>query len=172
MPEYRITPNGYAHAALGDSDLGVIFKNLQCLRNDAYVDFDLIMKGAVTIETLREANFLTGRSFAQFLEVNFDSGKGPLASLVRDIVHYLNGRCGHQTIITSLNIEENKLRSLTKARHGTYTPAIRSGGGEAFLKDQDRVYDNDLYRLMAGVGAGVVGRILLLLGGDSYYGSN
>jgi hypothetical protein len=92
--------------------------------------------------------------------------------LIRDIVHYLNGRGGHQTVLTSLAIQENKLRSTAKVRYGTYAPAIRAGGGESLLKGEDRVYDNDLYRLMAGLGAGAVGRIFLLLGGDAYYGPN
>jgi hypothetical protein len=172
MPEFRRGNNGYVSAHLGDGELDAMFKNLKYLRQDAYQDFELIMKGDVTIETLREVKAMTGTSFAGWMEVNFDNGKGPLAELIRDIIHYLNGRCGHRQLITSLGIQENKLVDANSTRYGTYTPTTRTGGHAAFLQDGDTVYDNDLFRLMAGVGAGVVGRIFLLLGGESYYGSN
>lgn len=172
MPEFRRGNNGYVSAQLSDGELATMFKNLKHLRQDAYQDFELIMKGDVTIETLREVTALCGTSFAGWMEVNFDNGKGPLSDLVRDIVHYLNGRCGHRQMITSLSIQENKLQDAASTRYGTYTPTVRTGGHAAFLQEGDKVYDNDLYRLMAGVGAGVVGRIFLLLGGENYYGAN
>lgn len=170
MPEFRLVSNGYANAAIGDGEMGAIFKNLLCLKTDSFVDFELLAKGHVAIETIREVNRLTGGSFKEFLEVNFDSGKGPISALVRDIVHYLNGRCGHQTVMTSISIQENKLKNFNRSRYGTYSPTIRTGTPEPFLASGDMVYDYDLYRLMSGIGAGHVGRILLLLGGDAYYG--
>ena len=170
MPDFRLVNNGYANAALGDGDLTSIFKNLKNLRTDAYVDFELVAKGHVAIETIRDVNQLTGGSFKDFLAMNFDSGKGPLADLVRDVVHFLNGRCGHTTVTTAVHIHENKLRSVARERKGNYSPSVRTGGGgESFLQDGYNVYDYDLYRLLAGVGPAYVGRMFLLLGGDTYY---
>lgn len=170
MPDYRLIKNGYVEASLSDQDLSESFRNLRLLRQDSYNDFEIVIKGYVAVETLREAKRLTGNNFAQFLEINFDGGRGPLANLIRDIVHYLNGKQGHQTILTSLRMEEHALEASARARSATYQTRHRPGTTEPFLKDGYRLEDYDLYRLAAGVGPAAVGRILLLLGGENYYG--
>ena len=170
MPDYRLINNGYVDASLSDQDLNGLFRNLRLLRTDAYNDFELVVKGYVAIETLSAAKRLTGGNFAQFLEMNFDAGRGPLANLIRDIVHYLNGKQGHLTIITGLRMEEHALEASARARSATYQSVSRTGTTEPFLKDGYSVEDYDLYRLAAGIGPAAVGRILLLLGGDNYYG--
>lgn len=171
MPEYRLVANGYAVSTLTDAELQSIFRNLKALRTDAFVDFELVMKGHVAEEVIREAKQLTGNAFRDWLQVNFAGGTGHFADLIRDIVHYLNGRIGHAQLLTSISIQENKLKSSSRLRGGVYTPTVRAGGGELLLKEKsDAVYDFDLYRLMAGIAPAGVGRIFLLLGGETYYG--
>ena len=170
MPDYRLIKNGYVDASLSDQELSGLFRNLRLLRTDAYNDFEIVIKGYVAVETLRAAKRLTGNDFAQFLELNFDAGRGPLANLIRDIMHYLNGKQGHQTILTSLRMEEHALEASARARSVVYQVTHRAGTTAPFLKDGYSVEDYDLYRLAAGIGPAAVGRILLLLGGDNYYG--
>jgi hypothetical protein len=170
MPEYRLINNGYVDASLSDQELSVLFRNLRMLRQDAYNDFEIVIKGYVAVETLRVAKRLTGNDFDQFLKLNFDNGNGPLANLVRDIVHYLNGKQGHQTVLTSIRMCEHVLEASARARSATYQATYRHGSSEPFLKDGYSVEDYDLYRLAAGIGPAAVGRIFLLLGGENYYG--
>ena len=171
MPEYRLVANGYAVSTLNDADLQSIFRNLKALKTDAFNEFALVMKGHVAEEVLREVKLLTGGSFRDWLHVNFGGGSGHLADLVRDIVHYLNGRIGHAQLLTSISVQENKLKTIYRSRNGVYTPMVRPGGGELLLKEKsDEVYDYDLFRLMAGITPAGVGRIFLLLGGENYYG--
>lgn len=169
MPDYRLIKNGYVDASLSDQDLASLFRNIRLLRTDSYNDFEIVIKGYVAVETLREAKRLTGNNFAQFLELNFAGGRGPLANLVRDIVHYLNGKQGHQTVLTSIRMEEHALEAQARNRSAVYSPAHSPGAGEPFLKEGYRVEDYDLYRLAAGVGPAALGRIFLLLGGENYY---
>lgn len=169
MPEYRLIKNGYVEASLSDQELASLFKNLRLLRTDSYNDFEIVVKGYVAVETLREAKRITGGNFAHFLELNFDGGRGPLASLVRDIVHYLNGKQGHLTVLTAIRMQEHVLEASARARSATYQSGHRPGGNEPFLKDGYRIEDYDLYRLAAGIGPAAVGRILLLLGGENNY---
>lgn len=169
MPEYRLISNGYVDAGLSDQELTALFKNLRYLRKDSYNDFELVIKGHVAEETLRDARRLVGSSFEEWLKLNFDGGRGPLASVARDIVHYLNGKQHFSTVVSSIRIAEQIMVSAAKSRQATYTPVRRPGGGEPFLKDGYTIQDYDLYRLAAGIGPANLGRLFLLLGGDSYY---
>lgn len=169
MPNYRIAPHGMVNAELTDVELSNIFKNLNLLRKDAYSDFELVIGGHVGIETLRAGGQLIGGSFREFMEANYDSGKGPLANLVKDIVHFLNGRIGHQSIVTSIKIEEQKLQSANRVRSAIYSPSKRTGSSLPLLEDGYVVHDFDFYNLMAGISPANVGRFLQLLGGESYY---
>ena len=169
MPSFRQVPNGFVHDALSDGDLVVIFKNLALLRKDSYNDFEMVVRGYVTIETLRDASRLIGPSFRQFMEANYDGGRGPLAGLVKDIAHYLNGRIGDKGLISSIRVEERKLLASARLRSATYTPTRGSGSSMPLLEDGYVVHDYDFYRLMGGISPANVGRIMLLLGGDSYY---
>lgn len=169
MPSYRIAPHGFINAELSDAEAASIFKNLSLLRKDAYSDFELVIGGHVAIETMREAGRLIGGSFRLFMEANYDGGAGPLANLVKDIVHYLNGRIGHHSITTCIKIEEQKLQSLNRNRSAVYTPSTRMGNALPLLEDGYVVHDYDFYRLMAGISPANVGRFLQLLGGEGYY---
>lgn len=170
MPNYRSVANGYVDSRLSDYDLSVLFKNLRYLRKDAYNDFSLIIEGHVAIETLRTAKAITGGSFKQWLEVNFDNGRGPLADIIREILYYLAGKQSYATVNTAVRINESLMESAAKQRSGTYASGNLTGSSDAFTKYGHLVEDYDLYRLMAGVGPSVVGRILLLIGGEVYYG--
>lgn len=169
MPDYKLINNGYVDASLSDQELTSLFRNLRLLRQDSYNDFDLVIKGYVAVETLREIKRLTGNNFAAFLELNFDGGRGPMALIVRDVLHYLNGKQGHQTILSSIRMEEHKLEALAKLRSATYSAPHKASGSEVFLKAGYRVEDYDLYRLAMGIGPAALGRLFLLLGGESYY---
>lgn len=169
MPEYRLISNGYVDASLSDQELTSLFKNLRYLRKDSYNDFELVIKGHVAEETLRDVRRLVGSSFEEWLKLNFDGGRGPLASLARDIVHYLNGKQHYSTVVSAVRIAEQTMMATAKTRQATYIPVRRSGTGEPFLKDGYTIQDYDLYRLAAGVGPAVLGRLFLLLGGDAYY---
>lgn len=169
MPNFRPTPNGFVHDALSDGDLVGIFKNLSLLKKDSYNDFEAVIRGHVTLETLRDSTRLVGPSFRQFMEANYDSGRGPLAGLVKDIAHYLNGRIGHQGVLTSIRVEERKLLAAARQRSASYTPTRTSGASLPLLEDGYVVHDYDLYRLIGGISPANVGRIMLLLGGETYY---
>lgn len=170
MPDYRLIQNGYVDASLSDQELNGLFRNLRLLRTDSYNDFEVVIKGYVAVETLNAARRLTGNDFGQFLELNFDAGRGPLANVIRDVMHYLNGKQGHQTILTGLRMEEHALESSAPARSAVYQSISRHGTSEPFLKDGYSVEDYDLYRLAAGIGPAAVGRFFLLLGGDINHG--
>jgi len=170
MSEFRLTSNGYVDSALTDADLAAIFRNLKALNVASFSNFELLEKSHLAIEVIREIKRLLGGhgNFREWLGVNFSGGAGPLQDLVRDIGHYLNGRIGHTQLITSISVHENRLKMARTAP--VLTPGIRSGGSEPFLKKGDEIYDYDLYRLMAGISPNNVGRIFLLLGGETYYG--
>lgn len=169
MPNFRLVPNGFIAQDIGDVEADGIFRNLNLLRKDAYSDFEQVIKGHVTLETLRIAHRLTGGSFRSFLEANYDGGNGPLTNLVKDLAHYLNGRVGHHAIITSILNEEKKLQSLNRSSSALYRPTNRPMNALPLLEDGYIVHDYDLYRLMAGISPANVGRFFQLLGGETYY---
>ena len=169
MPDFRMAQNGYVNAALTDGDLQLLFRNLRLLRTDSYNDFEIVIKGYVAIETLRDVNLITGGSFAKFLEANFDSGRGPISTLAKDILHYLNGKQGVLSLLSAIRVQEHTLEAAAKRRQATYGPIHRSGTGLPFIEKDYRLEDYDLYRLAAGIGPAVLGRLFLLLGGENNY---
>lgn len=169
MPNYRRIANGFITADISEEEANNLFRNLDLLRKDAYSDFELVVKGHVTLETLRIASRLTGGSFRQFMEANYNQGSGSLANLIKDIAHFLNGRLGHHSIITSIKNEEQKLQNFSRSKTATYTPSKRAASALPLLEDGYIVHDHDLYRLMAGISPANVGRFLQLLGGENYY---
>lgn len=169
MPDFRLAANGYVNAALSDQDLAALFRNLRLLRTDSYNDFDIVIKGYVAIETLREVNLITGGDFAKFLEVNYDSGRGPMATLAKDILHYLNGKQGFLSLQSSIRIQEHTLEASAKRRSASYGPVHRAGSSAPFIEPGYNLADYDLYRLAAGIGPALLGRLFLLLGGENNY---
>lgn len=167
MTDFRFVGNGYVNAQVSDSEASGLFRNLAALRRDSFTDFSVIMEGHLPIEIIRIANRLSDADFVDWMRVNAD---GPLSGLVRDILNYLNGKVGHFTIKTSINIHEERLRPGTRLHDATYTPGTRSESSmDGNLRNGDRLFNFDLFRLMAGIGPVDVGRIFLLLGGASYY---
>lgn len=171
MPNFRLYENGYVNADLSDTDLAVIFKNLNLMRRDEVLDFSLVSGGDIAIELMREAQLLTGGSFRQFMEANYSGGGGPLAGLVKDIAHFINGKLSETSVITSINVEENKVKASNRSRGGKYIPSRRPGGNLSLLEDGYVIHDIDLYSLMAGISPTHVVRFFQLIGGGSYYGS-
>lgn len=169
MPEYRLISNGYVDASLSDQDLVSLFKNLGYLRKDSYNDFELVIKGHVAQETLRDVNRLIGGSFEQWMRANYSNGAGPIAGVVKDIIHYLNGKQNFSTVVSAIRILELTVPTSNKSRQASYTPVRRSGSGEPLLSNGYELCDYDLYRLAAGIGPANLGRLFLLLGGDAYY---
>lgn len=170
MPNFRQAPNGYVSDELSDAELTGAFRNLNLLRKDAANDFSLLIDGSMAIEALHEAGRLIGPSFRRFMEANYDSGRGRLAGLVKDIAHYLNGRIGHHSLLTSIRVEELKLQNnANRVRTATYSPTHVASSALPLLEDGYVVHDKDLYRLAAGISPANVVRIVMLLGGDSYY---
>lgn len=169
MPDFRMAANGYVNANLSDGDLTALFRNLRLLRTDSYNDFEIVIKGYVAIETLRDVNLITGGNFAKFLEVNFDNGRGPMAVLAKDILHYLNGKQGVLSLLSSIRIQEHTLEAAARRREATYSPIHRSGSALPFIEKDYRLEDYDLYRLAAGIGPAALGRLFLLLGGENNY---
>ena len=169
MPDYRLIDNGYVDSQIPDTELAAVFKRLKALIRDGMIDHELLMKGVLAIDALSLANRLTGRSFRGFVEVNYDEGRGPLAGLMRDVVNYLNGKTGHQVLLTSITIHHGKLRPTDYAMEGVYPHHRKTATSEPLLKDGAVLLDYDLYRLMAGIGAVGVARLFLLVGGADYY---
>jgi len=169
MPDFRLAGNGYVNAALGDGELASLFRNLRLLRIDSYNDFEIVIKGYVAIETLRDIKLITGNDFAKFLEANYDGGRGPMAVLMKDIVHYLNGKQGVQSLLSQIRIQEHTLQAVAKNRSATYGAVTRAGSSRPFIEQGYRLEDYDLYRLAAGLGPAALGRLFLLLGGENYY---
>ncbi len=169
MPDYRLAPNGYVNALLTDADLAALFRNLRLLRIDSYNDFEIVIKGYVAVETLRDVNLLTGGDFAAFLEANYDAGRGPMAVLAKDILHYLNGKLGVLSLLSAIRVQEHTLQAEAKRRSASYSALHRSGSGLPFIEKGYSLMDYDLYRLAAGLGPAALGRLFLLLGGENYY---
>lgn len=169
MPNYRQVANGFVADGLSDGQLAEIFRNLSLLRQDTFNNFDLMLSPHVAIETLSAAKALIGGDFKGFLEANYNGGSGRAANLFKDISHYINGVISHQCLMTSINVEERKL----KANNRSATPSAglpRNPPGHLSLLDDNQGITNfDLYRLMAGIAPANVGRIFQLLGGESYY---
>lgn len=168
MTAYRLGPNGFFNDEVSDAEMATIFKNLAALRRDSLVDFTLILKGYVPVEIIRLVRRLTGDTFSQWMRANAD---GPLASLVRDILNYLNGKVGHLTINTAISIHEERMKTTPHRHDAVYVPTNAAGGSalDPLLKSGLELYDFDLYRLIAGMGPIAVARIFLLHGGESYY---
>lgn len=169
MPNYQTTENGFVSSTLTEQEIANLFKNLNLLRKDAYANFELVVDGHVTIETLRIAKQLTGGSFKEFLEVNYDHGRGSLANLIKNILHFLNGKVGSGSVTALLKVEELKMSGPNRNRSPIYTPTQRTGNSLPMLEDGYVVNDYDLYRLMSGISPANVGRFFQLFGGESYY---
>jgi len=170
MANYRQFGNGFVSDQLSDTDLDNIFKNFALMRRDGVLDFALVIEGDLSIETMREAKRLMGGSFRQFMEANYYGGSGPLSTLVKDVVHFLNGKISAVPLVTCINFEENKAKAAVKNRAATYSPQKRTSGNLSLLEDGYVVHDMDLFNLMAGIGPAQVIRFLQLFGGGSYYG--
>jgi hypothetical protein len=170
MANYRSFGNGFVNDALSDTELDNIFKNFALMRQDGILDFNLVINGDLSIETMREAKRLMGGSFRQFMEANYNGGSGPLATLVKDVVHFINGKMSPTPLITVINFEENKAKAVVKTRLAQYSPSKRTSGNLALLEDGYVVHDSDFFHLMAGIGPAHVIRFLQLIGGGSYYG--
>lgn len=167
MTTFRMGPNGYYNDQVSDTEAPTLFRNLGALRRDAYQDFSVVMEGHAPIEIIRLARRLTGDNFAQWMRANAD---GPLGSLVRDILNYLNGKIGHLSINTAISIQEERLKTTTHYHDAVYVPTSRDGSTlDPLLKQGLKLYDFDLYRLLSGIGPINLGRIMLLLGGETYY---
>lgn len=167
MTDFRYAGNGYIGAQVSDSEASTLFRNLAALRRDSFNDFSVLMEGHLPIEAIRTAQVLTGGDFVDWMRVNADS---PLQGLVRDILNYLNGKVGHFTIKTSIKIHEERLRPGIHYHEATYTPGARSESTlDGTLRNGARLFNFDLFRLMAGIGPVDVCRIFLLLGGATYY---
>lgn len=169
MPNYRHIANGLVDDSLSDAQLTEIFRNFNLLRQDAYSNFDLMLSSHVAIETLIAVNTLSGGDFQAFLEANYNGGNGRLANLIKDIGHYVNGVIGHQSLITSINVEERKLKAANRSAPPSLSPSRNPPGHLSLLDDGHVITNFDLYRLMAGITPANVGRIFQLLGGESYY---
>lgn len=169
MPDFKLIKNGYVDASLTDQEITNLFANLKLLRRDSYNDFDLVMKGYVAVETLQVVKKLTGNDFPAFLSVNFRGGSGPVAHVIRDIIGMLNGRQGHQGVLSAIRMEEHALEAQARSRAASYQSSTRPSGQELLLKDGYQITDYDLYRLCSGIGVAALGRFFLLLGGDSSY---
>lgn len=169
MATFKLGVNGYVNSQISEAELGAILKNLQLLRRDSYVNFAVVADGRLAIEAIRCARRLTGDSFREWMRVNAD---GPLRSLVRDILNYVNGKVGHLTMNSSITMHEEILRNNAHRQvEALYVPTDREGSAiDTHLKNGRSLYDFDLYRLMAGLGPINVVRIFLLLGGAVYYG--
>lgn len=92
MANYRQFGNGFVSDSLSDTELDNIFKNFALMRQDGVLDFSLVIGGDLSVETMREAKRLMGGSFRQFMEANYNGGSGSLATLVKDVVHFINGK--------------------------------------------------------------------------------
>lgn len=170
MVKYRYYGNGYVNADLTDAELDTIFKNFALMRRDGILDFSLLIKGDLSVEAMRESRRLMGGSFRQFMEANYAGGSGPLAGLIKDMVHFLNGKMAAIPLVTCINFEEGKARAAIKNRLAMYSPSRVASGNLALLEDGYVVHDFDFYHLMAGLGPAQVIRFLQLIGGGSYYG--
>lgn len=170
MVKYRHFGNGFVHADLSDAEVDTIFKNFALMRRDGILDFNLCISGDLSIEAMREAKRLTGGSFRQFMEVNYDNGGAPLAGIIKDVVHYINGKIACIPLVTCINFEENKAKAAIKNRLAMYSPSIRQSGNLSLLEDGYVVHDMDVYHLLAGLGPAHFIRFLQLIGGGSYYG--
>lgn len=159
--------NGFFNDQVSDAEMVTICKNLQMLRRDSLVDYTTVLQGHVAIEIIRLVRRLTGDDFAQWMRVNAD---GPLAGLVRDTLNYINGKIGHLSMKTSVTMHEERLRNVNREHLATYTPLGREGSSlDPMLKNGLSLFNFDLYRLLSGIGPVEVGRMFLLLGGDTYY---
>ena len=143
MPNYRLVSNGYVADDISDAELNTLFTSIGYLRRDAYVDFALVVKGHVAVETLKIAKRLVGASFHDFLEANFNGGRGPMAPVVRSLIHFLNNKVGYFTVLTEIQVMENKLHADTLQREGVYTPTFTAGANEVFLRSGETVIDYD-----------------------------
>lgn len=167
MTSFRMGTNGFFDDQVSDAEATGLFRNLVALRRDAYVDFNVLLKGYTAIEIIRIVRRLTGDNFADWMRVNAD---GPLSGLVRDLLNYLNGKIGHMSVRTSITMHEERLRNTNHHHDAVYTTTNTGGSSiDKLLRDGCYLYHFDLYRLLAGLGPLDVGRVFLLLGGGTYY---
>lgn len=167
MTTFRMGVNGYYNDQVTDTEAPTIFRNLVALRRDAAQDFSVVMEGHAPVEIIRLARRLTGDSFAQWVRANAD---GPLGTLMRDILNFLNGKIGHLTVNTAITIQEERLKNASHFHDAVYVPTSRDGSTlDPLLRQGLKLYDFDLYRLISGIGPVNLGRIFLLLGGENYY---
>ena len=167
MTAFRMGPNGYFNDQVSDAETPTVFRNLAALRRDSMQDFTVVMEGHMPIEVIRLARRLTGDNFAQWMRVNAD---GPLRELVRTILNFLNGKLGHLSVNTAISMHEERMKNMSHFHDAVYVPTNRDGSSlDVLLRQGLKLFDFDLYRLLEGIGPVQVGRIFLLLGGETYY---
>lgn len=79
MASFRMGTNGFYNDQVTDAEAAGLFRNLMALRRDAYVDFNVLLKGYTAIEIIRVVRRLTSDNFADWMRVNAD---GPLSGLI------------------------------------------------------------------------------------------
>lgn len=167
MVNFRQIRNGFILYEVTEGDLLTIMRNLKQFVWSGYSDYSIRLNPLIVKDILKQTRILAGPDFRAFLMANYNRGVGPQASLVREIVHYLNGMVGYRSVSTAITIEENKIKSYDKFDNwSSKTISARHMDAEG-LSQLDRVTDYDFYRLAAGMSPELFARLFLVLGGEN-----
>lgn len=171
MNKFRRVNHGFVLATTSCDVVKTQFKVLGLIKDSIDEDLSPKNKAAVTTDVLEVSRELVGGRFKEFVEVNYGGGRSPLANLMKSVVQYLNGRVGFRNLLSLINIEENKLGIFLSDNRELPNPSLlKAGTPIPLLEGSDVLRNDDLFKLLEGIGPVNYARILLLLNGSVQHG--
>lgn len=167
MPSYRQIQNGFISLEVNDMDLAIIVRNLKSyLRSSS--DFGVKTDPLVIGDIVKQLRLLTGGDFRAFLIANYGDGYGPVSSLVRDIVLYLNGKISYRSVNTAITIEQNRVRTYNTIPGGWQNNVMSKNRLDVNgVVDLNKVIDYDFFYLMSGISPDCMINMFLSLTGET-----
>lgn len=141
---------------------------------DTFNKFELGSEAGSHLEIFNTAKAYFGKSFRDWLIVNYRDGNGARKELVRKIVGYINGKLSGRTVAGQVNIDLNRISFLYPGE--TIKGAIIYDEHESYRNryivnelDFSHVENKHLYEVFALLGPVLVAKFCLSLDGI-YYG--
>lgn len=167
MPSYRQIQNGFISLEVNDMDLAIIVRNLKSFLRSSH-NFGVKSDPLVIGDLVKQLRLLTGGDFRAFLIANYGDGYGPIASLVRDIILYMNGKISYRSVITAITIEQNRVRTYNNIPGGWQNNVMSKNRLDVNgIADLTKVTDFDFFYLLSAVAPENVISMFLSLAGET-----
>ncbi|AGB07230.1 hypothetical protein [Vibrio phage VP4B] len=170
MSDFRKVIYGYADSRLMDPTLTAMNSILRAYVKSAQ-DMAMRIDPASIQEVLDLANKFVGGDFKHWMMANYDHGLGPRARLIRMIAKYLDGGISDRTLSQTITADEQYVTTTDlKYVKGAYRGAVDHRDYDDIERVIDNLKEDDLYRLVEGIGPQLFARMLITFNGESAYG--